>query len=104
MQPQSRIKFSDLQRIKKDQPFPEGVNAIPLEAVKMAKDASLVDAFEEIENNRWFGTLEGKGMTFSFRHGVCQSFTKRGSLFGYDFNMNIINDRIDFHKEPKGKI
>jgi hypothetical protein len=70
-----------------------------MQAVKAAKDENLFDAFKAVEDNKWFGQLRGKGMTFSFRHGVCQSFTKTMDAYGYEFEMNIINDAVDFRKE-----
>ena len=103
MIPSKKIKFSDIVRLKKGDTMPEGTNALPLEAAKAAKEESLFDCFKEIENGKWYGTLTHSlsGARFVFRHGACQSFTKKIQLWNADFEMNIINTNIDFRKDDK---
>ena len=95
------IKFSDLLRVKRGAEMPEGVNAIPHEAVKAIGDEDFYEAFKQVELGKWYGTLVCKkdGTRFVFRHGVCQSFTKKMHLYAHEFEMNVINETIDFRKE-----
>lgn len=98
-----RIKFSDLLKLRRGDAVPDAANALPLEAVRATKDESLFDAFKAAEEGKWYGVLRGNGskVNFVFRHGVCQSFTKTMQLYNHQFDMNIINDNVDFRKESK---
>jgi ribosomal protein L6P/L9E len=103
MMQNKRIRFEDILKIKKGDPLPDGTNYIPLEAVKKTNDDKLMADFKRVEENRWFGSLSYNGVVFNFRSGVCQNFTKKMQLFGSEFDMNVLNDNVDFRIEKKDK-
>jgi len=96
-----RIKFSEISLLKKGDVMPEIVNVIPLSAIKDVGTPEMLNAFKMAETGKWFGVLECEDVSFTFRHGVCQSFVKKIPLPGCNFKMNIINDNVDFRKETK---
>jgi hypothetical protein len=103
----ARIRFLDIVRLKKDEPIPDGANKIVRDALGVMcggvvdKFVPLNECLEKIELGKWYGVWSTGGAEFTFRHGVCQNFTKRIDMNFSEFKMNIINTSIDFRKEPK---
>jgi hypothetical protein len=93
--------------LKKGDAIPEGANQIVRDALgamcggSVEKNVSLTECLKAIENGKWYGTWKTGGAAFTFRHGVCQNFTKKIDMDFSEFEMNVINTNVDFRKEPK---
>jgi hypothetical protein len=104
--PSKRINFSDIIKLKKGDPLPEGCNIIAIEIIKsMPIDRSSIDTIlddlETIEDGKWYGVWPVMGASFIIRHGVFQNVTIIKQLGATHFNMNIINTNIDFRREKQ---
>jgi hypothetical protein len=99
-----RIKFCDITRLRKGDPLPEGCNEI---AEKLIQSMPVTEGIIQnhlkvlkiIEDGKWYGTWVIQSGTFVFRHGVCQSATVKKNFADSHFDMNIINNKIDFRKD-----
>ena len=96
-----KVRFSDLLRLGKGEKMPEGTNSLAYEAANAMKDPEAFEAIRIIELGKWYGMLKCGDAKLSFRHGVCQSINKEIPLNGHVFEMNIINENVDFSKPKK---
>lgn len=103
-----KYKFADLQKIGRSDPYPDGVNGDIRTAIKEhIRDLDLLNLFNKIEQMRWYGRLVYPNtrpvFEFTFRHGVCQCFTREIVNGDATFELNKINDAVDFGKEKKNE-
>jgi hypothetical protein len=103
---QDRIKFSDIVRLKKGELLPEGCNEITTKLIlSMPVDKGLIEnhlkVLKIIEDGKWYGTWVIQSGSFVFRHGVCQSATVKKGFADSHFEMNIINNNVDFRREKQ---
>jgi hypothetical protein len=95
-----KIRFSDIKKVPRSEPLPEAVNAKVKNVIReRIGNEDLLDLFEMAEKNRWFGRLRFGSFVFVFRFGVCQSFTREIEKGAAVFEMNVMNDSVEFGKD-----
>lgn len=99
-------RFKDLRKVPRGTSFHADVNHIARKAVEKIKNPitrqRVTNMINNVEMNKWYGTLDAGNITISFRYGVCQ-FLKVDITDGdIIFHMTVINENVKFGGKDEG--